>query len=187
MDTLVSLVAKARQKPPLDGVEELAIEVSQAARQSFLRLRDTVDRMKHLSNLDRAEVQVVDLNQLWVDIVALLGSQLEGKADVKLDLRPIPPVKCRPQQLSAVFSNLLRNAAAAIETGGTIKISSDRRGADVVVEVHDDGKGIPAERLSRLFDPAFVSRAAGSERAGGCSSRAASSVSTGGSSRSRAR
>lgn len=155
VDTLLSLVEKARQKPPPDGVEELADDVSQAARQSFRRLRETVDRMKHFSNLDRAEVQVVDLNQLWVDIVALFGSQLEGRADVKLDLKPLPPVKCRPQQLSAVFSNLLRNAAAAIETAGTIKISSDHRGADVVVEVHDDGKGIPAERLSRLFDPAF--------------------------------
>ena len=155
IDTLVSLVEKERPQPPPDGVDEVAIGVARAARQSFRRLRETVDRMKHFSNLDRAEVQVVDLNELWVDIVALLGSQLEGKADVKLDLKPLPPVKCRPQQLSAVFSNLLRNAAAAIETGGTIKISSDRRGADVVVEVHDDGKGIPAERLSRLFDPAF--------------------------------
>jgi signal transduction histidine kinase len=155
MDTLVSLVSKARQEPPSDGVEKVAIDVSQTARQSFRRLRETMERMKHFSNLDRAEVQVVDLNQLWMDIVALLGSQLEGKADVKLDLKPIPPVKCRPQQLSAVFSNLLRNAAAAIETAGTIKISSDRLGADVVVEVHDNGKGIPAERLSRLFDPGF--------------------------------
>jgi signal transduction histidine kinase len=64
-------------------------------------------------------------------------------------------MKCRPQQLSAVFSNLLRNAAAAIETRGTIKVTSDRRGADVVLEVQDDGKGIPAERLSQLFDPTF--------------------------------
>lgn len=155
MDTLVSLVEKAPRQPPPDRVEELASGVAFTARQSFQRLRETLDRMKHLSNLDRAEVQVVNLNELWVDIVALLGGQLGGKADVKLDLKPLPPVKCRPQQLSAVFSNLLRNAAAAIETAGTIKITSDQRGADVVVEVHDDGKGIPPERLSRLFDPAF--------------------------------
>jgi signal transduction histidine kinase len=57
--------------------------------------------------------------------------------------------------LTAVFSNLLRNAAAAIESAGTIQITSDQRGADVVLEVRDDGRGIPAERLSRLFDPGF--------------------------------
>jgi signal transduction histidine kinase len=96
----------------------------------------------------KRQVQVVDLNQLWLDIVALLGGQLEGKADVKLDLRPIPPVKRRPQQLSAVFSNLLPNAAGAIETRGTIRISSDHPGADVVVEVRDDG--------TRSWMPTFI-------------------------------
>ena len=50
---------------------------------------------------------------------------------------------------------MLPQTWAAIETEGTIKITSDQQGADVVVEVHDDGKGIPPERLSRLFDPAF--------------------------------
>jgi signal transduction histidine kinase len=100
-------------------------------------------------------VQVVDLNELWTELVGLLGGEIRQKAEVKLELKPIPPVKCRPQQLTAVFSNLLRNAAAAIDSAGTIQITSDRRGADVVLEIKDDGRGIPAERLSRLFDPTF--------------------------------
>jgi two-component system, NtrC family, sensor kinase len=155
--TLVSLAGKARRHPPPGGLEELTRSVSESARQSLSRLRETVERMKHFANLDRAEVQVVDLNDLWKDTVALLGGELGAKAGVKPELKPLPPMKCRPQQLSAVFSNLLRNAAAAIDVnvGGTIRIASDRRGADVVLEVQDDGKGIPAERLSHLFDPSF--------------------------------
>jgi signal transduction histidine kinase len=154
-ETLVSLVERSRSQPPSERLAEVAVQVSETAQQSLRRLRETVDRMKHLSNLDRAEVQAVNLNELWRDIVALLGAELGGKADVKLDLEPLPLVKCRPQQLSAVFSNLLRNAAAAIETAGTIRIRSGRRGADVVLEVQDDGKGIPEERLPHLFDPGF--------------------------------
>jgi signal transduction histidine kinase len=155
VDTLVSLVERNGREPMSDRLEELTAGVSRTARQAFVRLRETVNRIKDFSNLDRAELRVVNLNELWEETVALLESELQGKADVKLDLKPLPPVKCRPQQLTAVFSNLLRNAAEAIESAGTIQISSDQRGADVVLEVRDDGRGIPAERLSRLFEPAF--------------------------------
>jgi signal transduction histidine kinase len=154
VDTLVSVVVNERRQPR-ERLEEIATGAARTARQSFERLRETLERMKHFVNLDRAEIQVVDLNELWTDLVAFLGGELAAKAEVKLDLKPIPPLKCRPQQLSAVFSNLLRNAAAAIETRGTIKVTSDRRGGEVVLEVQDDGKGIPAERLSQLFDPTF--------------------------------
>ncbi|HEY7699038.1 MAG TPA: HAMP domain-containing sensor histidine kinase, partial [Vicinamibacteria bacterium] len=153
--SLVSLVERNGREPMSDRLEELTAGVSRTARQAFVRLRETVNRIKDFSNLDRAELRVVNLNELWEETVALLESELQGKADVKLDLKPLPPVKCRPQQLTAVFSNLLRNAAEAIESAGTIQISSDQRGADVVLEVRDDGRGIPAERLSRLFEPAF--------------------------------
>ncbi|HXV61354.1 MAG TPA: HAMP domain-containing sensor histidine kinase, partial [Vicinamibacteria bacterium] len=155
MDTLVSLIGKAGHKVPPDQLEEVATGVAETARQSLRRLTDTIDRIKHFTNLDRAEIQMVNLNELWVDTVALLGGELGGRAGVKLDLKPLPPLKCRPQQLSAVFSNLLRNAAAATDARGTIKITTANRGSHVVLEVHDDGKGIPVERLPYLFDPAF--------------------------------
>jgi signal transduction histidine kinase len=155
VETLLALHDKSDPSLSPHRRQDAASEASRSARLSLGRLRETVSRMKHLSNLDRAEVQVVDLNELWTELVGLLGGEIRQKADVKLELKPIPPVKCRPQQLTAVFSNLLRNAAAAIDTTGTIQITSDRRGADVVLEVKDDGRGIPAERLSRLFDPTF--------------------------------
>jgi signal transduction histidine kinase len=155
VETILALHHKADPSFPADRRQDAAQEASRSARLSLDRLRETVNRMKHLSNLDRAEVQMVDLNELWTELVGLLGGELRRKADVKLELKPIPKVRCRPQQLTAVFSNLLRNAAAGIDRTGTIQITSDRRGTDVVLQVKDDGRGIPAERLSRLFDPTF--------------------------------
>ena len=102
IDTLSSLVEKARSQPS-GGLDEAAIEITGTARQSLGRLRETLERMRHISNLDRAEVQMVNLNELWVNLVALLGGELGDRAEVKLDLKPLPPMKCRPQQLSAVF------------------------------------------------------------------------------------
>ena len=114
-----------------------------------------MDRMKQLTNLDRAEEQMVDLNELWSSSVNLLQGELDPKANVLLVLKPLPRVKCKPQQMSAVFANLLRNSADSMDRRGTIQITSDQQGSEVVLEVRDDGRGIAPERLSRLFDPTF--------------------------------
>lgn len=138
-----------------DRLDEVFDEAARACRDSCRRLSETVDRMKLLTNLDRAEEQVVDLNQLCSDTVMFLDEELRPRAEIKLSFQPLPRVKCRPQHLSAVFSNLLRNAAAAMDGHGTIEVSSNRDDGELVLEVRDDGRGIPAARLAELFAPAF--------------------------------
>jgi two-component system NtrC family sensor kinase len=156
LDTLLLAYERLERRPDqLAKVKEVIRDATSSARQSSRRLVETVDRMKHLTNLDRAEEQMVDLNELWTSTVTLLQGELECKAEVKLDLKPLPRLRCYPQQMSAVFSNLLRNSAESIEKKGTIQIVSDKRGGEVVLEVRDDGRGIAKERLSRLFDPSF--------------------------------
>ena len=156
LETLLRAFNKWRKEPELRAEwEPVFLDVVRTARSSCRRLVETVGRMKHLTNLDRAEVQVVDLNELWTDTVSLLSAELEEKVELKLDLKPLPPIKCRPQQLSAVFSNLLRNAAVAIEGKGMIQVTTDVHGAEVILEVRDNGKGIAADRLPNLFQPAF--------------------------------
>jgi two-component system NtrC family sensor kinase len=111
--------------------------------------------MRYLTNLDRAEVQTVDLNELCRETAASLRGHLEAKTALVFDLGALPPVRCRPQQLSAVLSNLLRNAAAAIDTRGRITIATRKRNGNVVLEVNDTGRGIPGQKLERLFEPEF--------------------------------
>jgi two-component system NtrC family sensor kinase len=71
------------------------------------------------------------------------------------DLGVIPPLRCRPQQLSAVLSNLLRNAADAIDTQGRIVLVTRKLQGNIVLEIRDTGRGIPSEQLATLFEPAF--------------------------------
>ena len=156
-DTISQLYRRKGQEP--DGSERLDVvfeEAARSGRQSSERLKEAVERMRRVTALDRSDEQVVDLNELWSDTVTLLGTELDAKADVQLDLKPLPRTKCRPHQLSAVFSNLLRNAAAAITEQGRIEVSSDQRGGELVFRVADNGRGISANRLSRLFEPAFA-------------------------------
>ncbi len=138
-----------------ERLESVWADATRSGRQATLRLRTTIERMKRLTNLDRAEEQVVDLNELWLDTVALLSGEIEHKADVDLALNPLPPVRCRPQQVGAVFSNLLRNAAAAMDEKGQIVVSSEHRGEDIVLEVRDNGRGMPNKQVKDLFSPTF--------------------------------
>ena len=136
-------------------MKDVIYGASDSARQSIERLMRIVERMKQLTNLDRAEEQMVDLNELWSSSVDLLRGELDPKANVLLELNSLPRLKCKPQQMSAVFTNLLRNAANSMDRRGTIQITSDRRGSEIVLEVRDDGRGISPDRLSLLFDPTF--------------------------------
>ena len=104
----------------------------------------------------RADERIVDLNELCSDTVEFLGSELKN-AKVELHLAPLPGIKCRPQQISAVLANLIRNASSALESSGNgrIEVVSEAKAERLVVEVKDNGRGIEAERLGTLFEPAF--------------------------------
>lgn len=156
LDTMTLAAEKERREP--EGAERFRSVFDAAAQsgiQSSHRLRALVERMKRLSNLDRAEEQYVDFNALVNDIVGLLRPELTHRPDLELDFSPMEPVKCRPQQVGAVLTNLVRNAAEAIEQRGTIRIRTYMAKGEAVIEVRDTGKGIPADKTGRIFDPEF--------------------------------
>lgn len=156
LDTLFNAYEKLEShQDQINRLRSVIVGATSSARQSSQRLMEIMERMKHLTNLDRAEEQVVDLNELLESTAALHLGELERRARVTLALESLPRVQCRPQQMSAVFSNLLRNAADSIEREGTIHISSNHRGREIVLEVRDSGRGIPRDRLLHIFDPSF--------------------------------
>ncbi|MHB8772464.1 MAG: ATP-binding protein [Syntrophales bacterium] len=75
----------------------------------------------------------------------------------------LPEIVGDPQQLQQVFLNLLLNAADAIPEGGkiTVRTRSAREGKAVAVELHDTGKGIPAEVAGKIFQPFFTTKGKG--------------------------
>lgn len=133
---------------------EVVAGAETAGRGSAARLHETIARMAYLTNLDRAEERTVDLNELCRETAASLKSDLEARTELDFEFGALPPLRCRPQQLSAVLSNLLRNAAAAIETTrGRVTLATRNTGRNIVVEIRDNGRGIPPEQLERLFEP----------------------------------
>ena len=87
--------------------------------------------------------------------------QLGIDVDVRLAEKPLI-VSGQGGALNQVFLNLLKNAADAIETSrGTIGVTAREEGATVVVEVQDDGPGLPEAIQDRLFEPFVTTKSAG--------------------------
>jgi two-component system sporulation sensor kinase A len=81
---------------------------------------------------------------------------VKAKAQLNLDLESVPPLKCRPQQLNAVFSNLLKNATDALNGGGGVRVHCGYEHGIIQIQIQDEGMGIPKERLSQLFEPGLL-------------------------------
>jgi signal transduction histidine kinase len=111
------------------------------------------------------ERRPVDVNQVVQSTLNLQTSQLElAKIEVVTALASVPEISADPHQLQQVFLNLISNAIHAMKAArphGILTVTSGQRGSEVVVEIDDDGPGIPPEHLGRIFDPFFTTKATG--------------------------
>jgi signal transduction histidine kinase len=84
-------------------------------------------------------------------------------ATLTVEAAPEPPLTVRGDAgaLEQIFLNVIQNAAQALEAGGAAVVRVDRDSDSAVVTVHDDGAGIPAEVLERVFDPLFSTKKGG--------------------------
>jgi two-component system NtrC family sensor kinase len=74
----------------------------------------------------------------------------------------LPTVRVSPSEAQQVFVNLIFNAIDAVESsGGTVEVTSRFDGEYVIVDVADNGPGIPSYVLPRIFDPFFSTKPVG--------------------------
>jgi signal transduction histidine kinase len=157
VDTLLLLASRQATSGPSEQQRLVVLqnELRKSIKQSTDRLKDLVARMQRFTNLDKAEVQSANINDILGDVAALLEPRYKGKAQLEMDLHPVPTLVCRPQQLSAVFSNLLGNAIEALNGNGKVVVSTRRKDQNVEVEIRDNGRGLDPDAISTIFDPGF--------------------------------
>ncbi|MCP5110872.1 MAG: HAMP domain-containing histidine kinase [bacterium] len=119
------------------------------------RMAQIVARVQRVTNLDQAELQAVDVNQLLSDVTAMVRGQSAGEVRIETEFGSLPRVSCRPQPLSAVVSGLLQKASANAGDGGRVRVSTRRVNSSVEIAVRDSGPAIPPAELTRMFDPEF--------------------------------
>jgi signal transduction histidine kinase len=129
-----------------------------------LRIQGIVANLLRLSQRQGGEgLRVLNIATILDDALELCGTQNLASANIELVKRVAevsPPVRGNALQLQAAFIQLIQNAVAAMEGGGTLTIETTLpEGALLRVRVSDTGRGIKPEHLSRIFDPFFTTKA----------------------------
>jgi signal transduction histidine kinase len=149
----VDAVVIARKQ--LDDVAKAVEQISEITKGMELSHR----RRDEESSADLGEI--VDLTLTFVRAAVLKRAQLE------LDIEPVPRVKGSPTRLGQVMTNLLVNAMQAMpdrpRTDNRIKVAldADSEGGWVRLRVCDNGGGIPADLVGQVFDPFFTTKTQG--------------------------
>ena len=125
------------------------------------RVARIVADLKSFSSVDRAETEIVNLNDSLRSVCNIAAPQLRERAELRLELGELPPLRCHARHLNQVFLNLLRNASQALKHRGVVCLRSRLENGEIVVNVQDDGAGIAPNVLPRVFDPFFTTRDVG--------------------------
>jgi signal transduction histidine kinase len=126
------------------------------------RVSSLVTAAKQYSQLDRAAHQWIDVHGGLDSTLVMLNHKIgDGVRVVKDYDRTLPQIPAHPAELNQVWTNLIDNAVQAMSGTGTLTIRTLRDGDFVLVEVGDDGPGVPPELVKRVFEPFFTTKAVG--------------------------
>ncbi len=162
----------------IDFVAEDAYKLMESLKIGADRIRQIVLSLRNFSRLDEAEMKAVNIHDGIDSTLLILQSKLRGgdggePVEVIRRYGELPQVECYPSQLNQVFMNVLANAADALEENNSQIAAESRLPAAIhiqtalssnqqaVIQITDNGPGIPENIRGKLFDPFFTTKPVG--------------------------
>jgi len=138
--------------------QSLLMEISQGT----TRIGEIVQALKSYVYLDQAAIQWVDLHEGLENTLVILRSKLKDGVTVHRDYAPdLPEIQAYGSELNQVWTNLIDNAVDAMDGKGDIYIRTRFEQDWVIVEIEDNGPGIPKEIQTKVFNPFFTTKTVG--------------------------
>ena len=129
---------------------------------STSRISDLVLAIKEYTFMDQAPLQNVDVIKTLENTLTILNHKLKHGVVVKRDYQKVPLlVNSFGSELSQVWTNLIDNAVDAMNGNGELRVRTYRDDSCVVVEIGDNGPGIPPDVEAHMFEPFFTTKAVG--------------------------
>ncbi len=166
---LTVIRATAQDLQAENGINmEIATALSDIERQT-LRMMRTIEHLRTFSRDHPWQVSSVQVNEIVQQALGMIGQQMRNRGiQLRLELCPdLPEITGNATQIEQVVLNLLVNARDAVEDqpeGGVhvatrpMQNAEDKHSSGVVIEVVDNGPGIPAELRERVFEPFFTTK-----------------------------
>jgi len=138
-----------------------AENMAEAMLDSTARIFDLIRAIKDYSYMDQAPIQEIDIPQGLENTLTMLQSRLQHVEVERRYAVDLPPISAYASELNQVWMSLLENALDAINDQGKITLSVHVSGDLMLIEVWDNGTGIPPEMQDRIFEPFFTTKAPG--------------------------
>jgi len=129
---------------------------------STSRISDLVRAIKEYTYMDQSPVQNVDIVKSLETTLTILNHKLKKGVAVQRDYGRIPLlVNSFGSELNQVWTNIIDNAIDAMHGKGELRVRTYRDDGCVVVEIADNGPGIPPDVQSHIFEPFFTTKGVG--------------------------
>jgi two-component system sensor histidine kinase HydH len=127
------------------------------------RLENVVDRFLKVTGPSALDLEMVELVKVVTHVCELLRPEAAARQiEIATAADPsLKPLRADPVRLTQALMNLVINAMQAVERKGRISVATAAADTSQLITVHDSGPGIPAERLSSIFDPYFTTKPEG--------------------------
>ena len=167
MSVLVSLRELLPKNAFGDAMRWIALRLKiqillEDAEQCTGRIADLVEAVRSIARQERAELADINVHEQIRGALGVLDHKLKDLRVTQSLSSECGHVRGYPSELAQVWVNLLDNAADAVNGGGEISIRTRRDDDQTVVEIIDNGPGIPPENLSHIFEPFFTTKGVGS-------------------------
>jgi signal transduction histidine kinase len=130
--------------------------------QSTGRIAELVKAMKDYSYMGQSPMQEVDIHDGIESTLTMLGHKLKNVTLQRAFDRSIPRLMAYGSELNQVWTNLIDNAIDAVNGAGKICVGTSHEDDQLVVEIVDNGPGIPPEVQSHMFEPFYTTKPVGS-------------------------
>ena len=155
------MLSKLSSKIENSDIKDMFNQILSTDKEAITRISKIVVSLKKFVRLDGAELQEADINKEIDLTLDIISHETKNKVEIIKDYGNIPKIKCYPNLLNQVFTNILVNACQSIEKTGTITISTHVVRNTLEIRIKDSGSGIPKENLNKIFTAGFTTKGVG--------------------------
>jgi len=144
------------------GAGCMAMSLLTEIQQTTNRLSQIVRAMKSYTYLGQAPLLEVDVHEGLENTLIILQHKLKQGVTVKREYSPnLSRIEAYASELNQVWTNIIDNAIDAMNNKGEIRLRTYAEDNSVIVEIEDNGPGIPEDTQSRIFEPFFTTKPPG--------------------------
>jgi signal transduction histidine kinase len=153
---------RAKEQAP-EQFDEVFRESSGTLLAEMANLKKIIGRFSDFAKMPPPQLERVDVNELVRQTMRLFEAQFQAAGRPPIEARiecsdETGAIEADPEQLSRALLNLALNAIDAMPEGGTLRVSTARRGGAIELEISDTGQGLTEEECERLFTPYYTTK-----------------------------